>query len=105
MQPERHRARRYPFQAHLELTDVELETQMRERTTDLSLFGCHVSTVKPWAQGARVSVKISHAGETFRALGRVAYSRPGGGMGIVFMNIQPNDQLVLEDWIADLRTK
>lgn len=105
MQTERHRARRYPFQAYLELTDVESETQTRERTTDLSLFGCQINTAKPLAQGTTVSIKIAHAAAIFRALGRVAYSRPDGGMGIVFMGIQPNDQAVLEEWIADMRTK
>lgn len=47
MQPERPRARRYPFAASIELIDLESEAEVREQTTDLSLFGCHVSTVRP----------------------------------------------------------
>jgi hypothetical protein len=47
VQLERHRASRYPFQANVELTDVRLETQITGRTSDLSLFGCHVNTLKP----------------------------------------------------------
>jgi len=105
VQPERHRARRYPFQANLELTDVQSETQTRERTSDLSLFGCHVETMKPLAPGTKITIKIAHAGASFRALGRVAYARPGVGMGIFFTDIQPNDQLILEKWIAELRKK
>jgi hypothetical protein len=105
VQTGRHRARRYPFQANLELTDVQSETQTRERTTDLSLFGCHVDALKPLPLGTRVSVKISHGNTSFRALGRVAFARSGAGMGIVFTSIQPNDQLVLEKWIDELRQK
>jgi hypothetical protein len=33
MQPERHHARRYPFHASIELTDLELETQSRKPVT------------------------------------------------------------------------
>ena len=47
MQLERHRARRYSFHASIELTDLQSETQTKEQTSDLSLFGCHVDTLKP----------------------------------------------------------
>ena len=47
MQLGHHRARRYSFQASVELTDLQSETQTREQTSDLSLFGCHVDTLKP----------------------------------------------------------
>ena len=59
MQPERPRARRYPFAASIELIDLESEAAVREQTTDLSLFGCHVSTVRPWTSGTRVRMRIA----------------------------------------------
>jgi hypothetical protein len=100
---ERHRARRYPFHAGVELTDVQSETQISERTSDLSLFGCHVETLKRLAPGTKVSIRIAHGSSRFQALGRVVYARSNAGMGVVFTSIQPNDQLVLEKWIAELR--
>jgi len=103
VQLKRHRARRYAFQANIELTDVQSETQIRERTSDLSLFGCHVDTLKPLAPGTKVGIKIAHRRANFQALGRVAHAQSNAGMGIVFTSIQPNDQLVLEKWIAELR--
>jgi len=102
---EQHRARRYPFQAYVELTDLRSEIQTRVRTSNISLFGCYVETASPLAAGAKVSVSVAHAAENFRALGRVAYAKLGAGMGIVFTTIQPSDQLVLEEWIDELRTK
>jgi hypothetical protein len=105
VQTEHHRARRYPFQAYVELTDLQSETPTRVRTSNLSLFGCHVESAQPLEPGATVSVNIAHAAENFRALGRVAYAKAGVGMGIVFTTIQPSDQLVLEEWIDELRTK
>jgi hypothetical protein len=43
------RARRYSFIASIELFDLQSETQTKEQTSDLSLFGCHVDTVKPFS--------------------------------------------------------
>jgi hypothetical protein len=103
VQLDRHRARRYPFQANIELTDVQSETQISGRTSDLSLFGCNVNTLKPLAPGTKIRIKIAHRNVNFEALGRVVYARSNGGIGIVFTSIQPNDQLVLDKWIAELR--
>jgi PilZ domain len=103
VQVERPRARRYSFIASVELTDFQSETQTKEQTSDLSLFGCHVGTLKPLTPGAKVRIKIFHKGEHFEALGRVAYARYNAGVGIVFARIELNDQLVLDKWIAELR--
>lgn len=74
MPTERPRARRYSFVATVELTDTQSEAKIQERTSDLS-----------WA------------------LGRVSYATPEGGMGIAFTQIEPNDQLILEKWVDELR--
>ena len=103
MKLKRHRASRYPFQADIELTDVQSETPIKGRTSDLSLFGCHVNALKPLAPGIKVRIKIAHRGFIFEALGKVVYGRSKAGMGIVFTNIQPHDQLILDNWIAELR--
>jgi hypothetical protein len=103
VQLERNRASRYPFQANVELTDVQSETQITGRSSDLSLFGCHVNILKPFAPGTKVRIKIVHRGCNFQALGKVVYARLDAGMGIVFTGIQSNDQLVLDKWIAGLR--
>src|ERR1700687_2592882 len=100
---ERHRARRYSFHANSELTDLRSETQTKEQTSDLSLFGCHVDTLKPLPPGTKIRIKISHRSESLEALGTVAFVRPNAGMGIFFTRIEPDEQLVLDKWIAQLR--
>lgn len=105
MGTEINRARRYPVQAFVEVATVPTQSQLRERTTDLSLFGCHVKTATPFTPGTEVNIQIAHSGENFGARGRVAYAREGVGMGIVFTKIQTNDQHVLEDWITELGAK
>jgi len=100
---ERHRARRYSFHASIELTDLQSETLIREQTSDLSLFGCHVNTRKPLPPETRVRINIFHRSENFEALGKVIYARQNAGMGIFFTRIEPNGQSVLDKWIAELR--
>lgn len=103
MQPERPRARRYPFQAKIELTDLQSETQIAEQTGNLSLYGCQVNTVKALPVGTMVWLKIAHQGGSFEARGRVANIRPQTGIGIVFTHVEEKHQLLLEKWIAELR--
>ena len=100
---ERPRARRYRFVASIEMTDVESETQIVEQTCDLSLFGCGVTTQKPLPAGARLLIKIQHAGANFAAMGKVAHAGHGKRMGVVFTKIEPHQQLLLEKWVAELR--
>lgn len=89
--------------AAAELTQLESPSQLKEKTTDLSLFGCHISTRTPWAVGTKVNIRIAHKGDTFAALGSVAHVQPGSGMGILFTRIEPNKQAMLDKWIAELR--
>ena len=103
MPPKQPRARRYSFVAAIELTDMQSEVQVKEQTSDLSLFGCHVETRKLLPTGTKVRIRIVHRGANFTALGRVVYVRPSTGMGVVFTLIGPNEQSVLERWIAEVR--
>ena len=105
MHLERHRARRYSFHANIELTDLQSETRTKEQTSDLSLFGCRVDTLKHLPAGTKVRIKISYGSENFDALGKVVHVRQNLGMGILFTKIEANDQLVLDKWIAERRDR
>ena len=102
---ERRRCRRYPFVASVELVDLESALQLQERVTDLSLYGCGVTASKPLPVGIKLRVRITSKGSTFSAPGKVAYATSNGDMGIVFAQIEPNDQMILEKWISDLRDR
>jgi hypothetical protein len=102
-QPQHPRARRYSFIAAAELTQLESSAQLKDNTSDLSLFGCHIKTQEPWPQATKMRIRITHKGATFAALAIVAHVQPGAGMGIAFTKIAPNDQAVLDKWIAALR--
>jgi PilZ domain len=93
---ERPRARRYPFVASVELVDLQSDFRLQERVTDLSLYGCGVTASKPLPAGTKLRVRITSKGNTFSALGKVAYAAANGDMGIVFGRIERNDQVILE---------
>jgi hypothetical protein len=76
--------------------------QIRERTRNLNLYGCGVSTATPFPAGTKVVLMMAYRQEKIAALGKVIYGRPDIGMGIVFTNIEPKDQKIIEDWIAEL---
>jgi uncharacterized Fe-S cluster-containing radical SAM superfamily enzyme len=99
---ERPRARRYPFAASIDLVEMQSESEIREQTTDLSEFGCHVHVQKPFAAGARVRLRIIHRGAIFAALGSVVNVQKNG-MGVVFTKIEEKDQALLEKWLAEAR--
>ena len=99
---ERPRARRYPFAASIELVEMESEGEIREQTTNLSVFGCQVNAQKTFAAGAKVRLRIIHRGAIFAALGQVVNVRRNS-MGVVFTKIEQKDQTVLEKWLADVR--
>lgn len=105
MQVDRPHARRYPFVASIELTDLQSETQTREQTSDLSLFGCHVDGGESLPTGTPVRVRIAHKGKIFEAVGRVANNQSNVGIGITFTKVEENHQSVLEEWIVGLRGK
>lgn len=101
----RPRARRYSFVAIVELTDLESGSHLRAETTNLSLFGCHIKTDKIWAMGTKVRIRIVYKGASFAAMAKVAYARPIFGTGIVFTDVEPIDQEILEIWVAELRNR
>ncbi len=92
---------RYSFVVDVEVTDVRLGIQIRGRTKTLSLFGCGVDTSK-FAKGTTVTIKLSHRGTEVKALAKVVYSSSDLGMGVAFTSVEPEDEMILEGWIADL---
>ena len=94
---------RYSFVVDIEVTDLQSETQIRNRTKDLSLFGCGVNTSNPFPRVTRVRIKLSYGGADVAALARVVYARPELGMGVVFTSVEREAERILEGWIAELR--
>jgi hypothetical protein len=70
---------------------------------DISMFGCFVETPTPFPEGTKLRLRIQRGGANVSGLGRVAFSRPGIGMGIQFITIEPASLATLDKWVANLR--
>ena len=97
------RALRHPFVAGVQVTDIETERHVAAHLEDISPCGCFVETITSFAKDTRVELRISHCGEQVIAQGKVAYSRPNAGMGIVFVSLEPGSRDILDEWLDDLR--
>jgi len=98
----RHRPSRLPFIAAVQVTALETGEQIAAHTEDLTLSGCFVETPGPLLEGEKVTVQISYNGMTAVALGEVAFSHSGGGMGIRFTSIEQSSVSILDAWLSEL---
>jgi hypothetical protein len=101
----RPRAQRYEFRASIELTDVQTGEQRKERIINVSLYGCRVLTAAAFTLGSKIRIRITHMGETFTALATVAHTTGNGEMGLAYTSVEPRDQLTLENWLGELRSR
>jgi hypothetical protein len=100
MQIERRRATRHLFGVAAEVIDVESRKQITSLARDLSLYGCFVTSKAPFPKGTGVRLKITNSQGNFSAVGHVAFNLPDEGMGIAFVQVEPKNQAVLEEWLA-----
>jgi hypothetical protein len=50
-----------------------------------------------------VRLRITRGGASVSGVGKVAYARPGKGMGVQFLSIEPSSLPTLEGWLDKLR--
>ena len=99
---ERRRHPRYGISAMAETVDLQSDTRVSGRISDIGIGGCYVEVMSPFAVGAAVKVTITKDGKSFAAKGRVLYAAGGIGMGLIFTEIEASQQPVLDRWIAEL---
>jgi hypothetical protein len=101
MQIRLRRTPRYPLIATAKVTELLTDTQLEARTSDLSIVGCYLEMMNPFPSGTEVRLQIVHKDTAFTALGTVVHSQANMGMGITFTAVEPDQQRVLEKWLAD----
>jgi hypothetical protein len=70
-------------------------------TRDLSAGGCFIRTALPLPKGSRIRVRIEHAGVEFACVARVTDNVTPDGMGIEFVEIEPKERVILENWMSE----
>jgi hypothetical protein len=97
-------AARLPFLTEAEVMEPPAGTWLKTRLSDLSLSGCYVDTLHPLPVGARIRLRVVRNKIILEALATVIYSQPRLGMGVSFTQLSPEQQSVLENWLADVAT-
>jgi|SRR5271163_2665432 len=94
------RAFRFAFSAAAEVAaESSPNATVSVRATELSLHGCYLQMLAPFAVGIPILVKIFYAGEYFEAKGVVTHVEPALGMGLTFREINPYCRSILQKWI------
>jgi PilZ domain len=101
--PERRKHGRTPITAAAEVYELQSQTRVAGRCSDLSGGGCYVDTLVPFAVGSIVKVHIERKVHGFEAAAVVVYAHVSMGMGLTFTEIKPEHQDVLRSWLAELR--
>jgi len=97
---ERRRAPRYPVSLDAEVTEVETGAKLNGRTSDVSRLGCYIDTINTSPKGTKIVVRLKHSDEIFQTGAVVIYSSQGLGMGVAFTNFSPDQQALLDGWLA-----
>jgi hypothetical protein len=92
---------RHQLTVGADVTELKSGARLTTRTNDISLGGCFVDALAPHPVGTRVRLSISKGGESFEALGEVAYSQAGLGMGIAFTSVLPGHTALLDSWLLE----
>jgi hypothetical protein len=94
------RSDRRSFGATAQVRDLGSRNEQVLLTRDLSAGGCFVKTAAPLPKGSRIRVRIEHAGAKFTAVGRVTDNVSAEGMGVEFIEMEPDDRAILQKWLA-----
>lgn len=95
------RATRYYFGGVVELIHLDSGRMIVALVRSLSLYGCFVKTSQPFRLGAKLMLRMTHAGTHFSAKGQVA-NQTEVGIGVEFTEIDPVDQSRLQACLAEL---
>jgi hypothetical protein len=98
---ERRSAPRSQLVLAADIVELPRGAKLSARTADISRTGCYIDTLNPVPQGSRIRLRITHHDEIFEAIGSVVYVSQGLGMGVVFVEVAPEQQARLDRWLAE----
>jgi hypothetical protein len=93
---------RYPFSPAVEALDLQADTRIMGRLSDISRNGCYVDTINPFAKDANVTLTVTRDHQSFKTQAKVVYSKIGMGMGLLFTTAEPEQLRVLGSWLNEL---
>jgi PilZ domain len=102
---ERRRTPRYVFFASAELLEEKSDVRVASRVSELSLHGCYLDMMNPFPKDTLVLLRIWADEKVFQTKGRIIYSQPNMGAGVVFLDVQPMYLPILQQWLDEAAKK
>ena len=99
---ERRAVPRYPLIAAVEVVEPSSDTHLSGRISEISRKGCYVDVLNTLPPGTSVRLCISRDEGSFETPGRIIYTQPGMGMGVLFLETPAAQLQVLDRWLAEL---
>lgn len=99
---DRRQTRRHSFFLAAEAEEMDSKTKLRARTSDLSLGGCYLDSMSPFAPGTRIQLRLTRDNQTFRCRAVVIYSHLNMGMGVAFLEADNESRALLARWVREL---
>ena len=103
MSEERRRTPRYPFFASAELYEEQSDVRVVSRVSELGLYGCYLDMMNPFPPNTVIRLKITAGDLIFESKARVVYSTPNMGSGVMFLDVEPKFQYIVERWIDEVQ--
>ena len=101
MERERRRTPRYMFFASAELLEEQSSVRVNSRVSELSRNGCYLDMMNPFPINTMILLKIwKEENNVIQTKGRIVYSQPNVGAGVVFVDLEAKYVPLLEAWLA-----
>jgi c-di-GMP-binding flagellar brake protein YcgR len=94
---------RCPFLADAELLELQSGSRVNGVTSDISPGGCFVCVRRTLEVGAQVRGTLTYEGQKVKMLAVVRVVKAQVGMGLEFLDIDPDSEATLLTWIEKLR--
>jgi hypothetical protein len=101
-QPERRSSPR--FSVGIEATAVDFSTNASAvgKVTDMGAGGCFVETDRTFSVGTLLGLTLEAEGRSFRCRVLVTHTIKGRGIGLTFIEADPEQGISVLDWVAQL---
>jgi hypothetical protein len=96
---------RYSMIVEVEVFEPIQGNKLTAHIADIGANGCYVRVPAPLQRDAVIQLLILKDKESFKTWGRVVHTHEGIGMGIAFFRPEPDQEKILQGWIASLKAQ
>jgi hypothetical protein len=93
---------RYSLVATADIVDPASGVRMSGRISEISRKGCYVDLLNTLPKNTLVRVRISRDRGNFESPGKIVYVQEGMGMGVAFLDPEPDQMKLLDSWLTEL---